>query len=100
MAVFSSCLLNAAGLACVGDCASPLLPVLPGAAGFIAASDGGMALGGAATDVLDDVDGVDPAAEDVTGVGGSDAFWHPAMKRTAAERTIDMRLIFMNASTV
>jgi hypothetical protein len=97
MAVFSSCLLNVLGLACVGDWASPLLPVLPGAAGFIVASDDGMALGGAATDVLDDVD---PAADDVTGVGGSDAFWHPAMNRTAAERTIDMRLIFMNASTI
>jgi hypothetical protein len=46
------------------------------------------------------VDGAEPVAEEVTGVGGSDAFWHPARTRTTAERTIDMRLVFMNASTV
>jgi hypothetical protein len=100
MAVFSSGFDKSFGVACVAPLWSPLVV---GAAAvpsvFIAASDGGSAAGGAATDPLPAA-GADVVPEsDVTGFGGSPDFWQAASNSENMEQTAKAAMFgFMDSS--
>jgi hypothetical protein len=72
----SCALLNSFGVACVGPSASLVFGGAGGGSGLIAASEGGIALGGVATELLAEVEEAPVVdALDATGLGASVCFW-------------------------
>lgn len=104
MAAFSSGFDKSFGVACVAALWSPLVDgALAALSGLIAASDGGTAAGGVATEPL-------PAAgagagagagveSEVTGFGGSPAFWQAASNSERAAQAAKAAMFgFMDSS--
>jgi hypothetical protein len=93
----SCALLKSFGVACVGPSASLVFGGAAGAEGLMAASEGGKALGGAATDGAAEWDA---APETVaSGLGASVFFWQPVtVSNTAAAATQVLMVLFIVTS--